>query len=121
MGDPMDGAHGDQKRPRIEQEINDLEEELRFVSLEKRTCVTKAQMEQVWVKVFKCPFPKWEKVRENHLMVRGMTVGRKGKKEKICMSFWPRSGKWFFQGKDALRERHLERWGIEFDKIYGFE
>ena len=109
------------KRPRLDPSVEEVTEEFKFVSLSKRQSVTKQQMEKVWVKVFKCKFPRWEVVRENHWMVRGMTVGKKGKKERICLSFWPRSGKWYFQGPDALKESHLERWNIEFDKIYGFE
>ena len=114
----MSGEPAD-KRPRTD--VDDLTEEFTFISLCRRGRVTKAQMEAVWFRVFKCKFPRWEMVTEKHLMVRGMTLGPDSKKERICMSFWPISGKWYFQGPDAEKNEHIKRWNAEFDKLYGFE
>ena len=83
--------------------------------------VTKGQMEQIWSKVFKCKFPRWERINDKHYMVRGVTIGPNDTKEHICLSFWPGSGKWFFQGPDAENKRHIERWNDAFDNLFGFE
>ena len=108
-----------EKRPRTE--IDDICEGFEFVSLARKKKVTKGKMEQIWRRVFKCKFPRWERISDKHLMVKGVTIGPNDTKERICLSFWPGAGKWYFQGPDAETKKHIERWNEAFDNLFGYE
>ena len=105
------------KRQRTEEE--ELADEVQWISLEGRKSVTTTQMAQCWERVFRCKFPGWKKPKEGHFWVKGKCVTSKGKEERVCLNFWPNSGKWYFQGPDARSSRHNERWNKEFEKLFG--
>ena len=112
---------GEPAEKRLRTDIDDICDDFEFVSLARKKKVTKGQMEQIWRRVFKCKFPRWERISDKHLMVKGVTIGPNDTKEHICLSFWPGTGKWYFQGHDAEKKKHIERWNEAFDNLFGYE
>ena len=109
-----------EKRPRTD-EVGALVEGVRFISLVSRKKPTKKMMVACWKEVFHCEFGGWEDTRshrlpEGMLMVRGVLEKPDGSSERVVLSFWPKTGKFRFQGPHAKPYRHLERWVKELEK-----
>ena len=114
-----------EKRPRTD-DVDALCDGVRFVSLVPRRKPTQVMMECCWKAVFKCEFTEWEDssthgLADGMLMVRGVIFKKDNSTERVVLSFWPKSGKYRFQGKHAITHRHLERWKKEMDKLLGVD